>query len=83
MTTNINVHPNWKGDNDYEAEFRKVSHDIHLISIKQNKSESIFFLDLLTVEEVAVFVDSLEIAVDEIREWLNERMVEHYEDAGL
>ncbi len=81
MTTNIDIHPNYTNEPDkYEAEYRNLGEWTSYFSIEANGSDTTFFLSAMSVGDMSVFLDSLEIAIDEMREWNATRMMEVNED---
>ncbi len=77
MTTNIDIHPNYADEPDtYEAEYKSLGKWTSYFRIEANGSETTYFLSSMSVGDMWVFLDSLEIAIDEMREWNATRMME-------
>ncbi len=77
MTTNIDIHPNYAYEPDkYEAEYKSLGEWTSYFRIEANGGETTYFLSAMSVEDMGVFLDSLEIAVDEMREWNATRTME-------
>ncbi len=81
MTTNIDIHPNYANEPDtYEAEYKSLGKWTSYFRIEANGSETTFFLSAISVRDMDVFIDSLEISIDQMHEWNTTRMTEVNED---
>ncbi len=81
MTTNIDIHPNYADEPDiYEAEYKSLGKYTQYFRIEANGGETTYFLSAMSVRDMDVFIDSLEISIDQMREWNAKRMMEVNED---